>query len=96
MTTVASGRTSVGALDEIRLFDKPLDAEQMAASYKPVTATHKIPALPQPFTLWTGPPIPSDVEQIPFAEGVEHRTIHRPSEDGYKFLHGAAIVHTRA
>jgi len=82
----------VGALDEIRLFDKPLDAAQMAAPYRPVTATHKIPALPQPFTLWSGPPIPSDVEEIPFAEGVEHRTIHRPSEDGYKFLHGAAIV----
>ena len=83
----------VGALDEIRLFDKPLDAEQLAASYKPVTATHKIPAPPQPFTLWTGPPIPPDVEQIPFVKGVEHRTIHRASKDGYKFLHGAAIVH---
>jgi hypothetical protein len=82
----------VGALDEIRLFDKPLDAQQMAASYKPVTATHKIPPQPRPFTLWTGPPIPSDVEKIPFPTGVEHRTIHRPSKDGYKFLHGAAIV----
>ena len=64
----------------------------MAASYKPVTATHKIPERPQPFTLWTGPPIPTDVERIPFAEGVEHRTIHRPTDDSYKFLHGAAIV----
>ena len=82
----------VGALDEIRLFDKPLDAAQVAATYKPVMATHKIPALPKPFTLWNGPPIPLDVERIPFAEGIEHRTIHRPSEDGYKFLHGAAIV----
>jgi len=82
----------VGALDEIRLFDKPLDAAQMAAACKPATATHEIPAPPQPFKLWAGPPIPSDVEEIPFAEGVEHRTIHRPSEDGYKFLHGAAIV----
>ncbi len=82
----------VGALDEIRLVDKPLGAKQMAAAYKPVTATHKIPALPQTFALWTGPPIPSNVEQIPFVEGIEHRTIHRPSEGGYKFLHGAAIV----
>jgi hypothetical protein len=81
-----------GALDDARLYDQPLGAEQMAALYKPVAATHKIPELAQPFTLWTGPPIPSDVEQIPFAEGIEHRTIHRPSEDGYKSLHGAAIV----
>ncbi len=82
----------VGALDDVRFIDRPLDAEQMAASYRPVSATHEIPALPQPFTLWTGSPFPSDVEQIPFAEGIEHRTVHRPSKDGYKFLHGAAIV----
>jgi hypothetical protein len=82
----------VGALDEIHLFDEPLDAEQMAASYRPVMTTHKIPAPPEPFTLWTGPPIPSNVEQISFVEGVEHRTIHRATKDGYKFLHGAAIV----
>ena len=81
-----------GAIDEVRLFDQPLDAEQLAASYKPATATHKIPKPPQPFTLWTGAPIPTEVEKIPFAEGLEHRTIHRPAEDGYKFLHGAAIV----
>jgi len=82
----------VGALDEIRLVDRPLGAQQMVAAYQPVTTTHKIPAQPQPFTLWTGPPIPSNVEQIPFAAGVEHRTIHRPSQDGFKFLHGAALV----
>lgn len=81
-----------GALDEIHLFDKPLDARQMATAYKPVTATHKVPEQSQPITLWTGPPIPSNVEKIPFAEGIEHRTIHRPTEDGNKFLHGAAIV----
>jgi hypothetical protein len=45
------------------------------------------------FTLWTGPSIPSDVEQIPFVEGIQHQTIQRATKDGYKFLHGAAIVH---
>lgn len=82
----------VGAIDEIRLVDKPRSAKEMAASYKPVTATHKIPAQLQPFTLWTGPPIPSDVAKIPVVEGIEHRTIHRAAKNGYKFLHGAAIV----
>ncbi len=81
-----------GALDSIRLTDKPLDADQMKAMYKPVSATHKIPVVAQPFTLWTGPAIPTDVTQIPFAEGVEHRTIHEPAETDPKFLHGAAIV----
>jgi len=35
-----------GALDEIRLFEKPLEAKQLAAAYKPVRATHKIPKPP--------------------------------------------------
>ena len=56
-----------GALDEVRLHDKPLDAEKMAATYTPVTSTHKVPKPPKPFTLWTGPPIPDNVELIPFA-----------------------------
>ena len=81
-----------GALDDIYLVDKPLNADRMATLYKPVAAIHDIPKRALPFTLWTGPPIPSDVERIPFAQNVEHRTIHRPSEDTHKFLHGAAIV----
>ena len=44
------------------------------------------------FTLWTGAPVPDNIESIPFVPGVEHRTIHRAAEDGYKFLHGAAII----
>ena len=82
----------VGALDEIRLFDEPLNAEQMAEAYVPVTAVHLIPTPPEPWKLWVGPPIPSNIDKIPFVEGVEHRTIHRPTKDGFKFLHGAAIV----
>ena len=42
--------------------------------------------------LWSGPPIPSDREAIPMVDGVVHRTIHTATEEGYKFLHGAAIV----
>ena len=53
---------------------------------------HEVAPLPKPFTLWTGPAIPGDVEKTPFVRGVEHRTIHRADANGYKFLHGAAIV----
>lgn len=53
----------------------------------------KVEALPAPYELWAGPPISADVTTIPFVLGIVHRTIHRPSEDGYRFLHGAAIVH---
>lgn len=48
-----------------------------------------------PFELWTGPPIANDVDEIDFVPGIQHRTIHRATADGYKFLHGAAIVHHR-
>lgn len=56
-------------------------------------APREVEPLPKPVTLWSGPPIPSDVTKIPIVPGVEHRTIHRASADGYRFLHGAAIVH---
>jgi len=52
----------------------------------------KVAPLPEPYPLWTGPVIPKDPESIPFAKDIEHRVIHRPDADGYKFLHGAAIV----
>jgi len=47
---------------------------------------------PTTYTLWTGEPIPGDAKQIPFVPGVVHQTIHRATADGFKFLHGAAIV----
>ena len=78
-----------GALDEIRLVDKPLDAKQMAAAYKPVTATHEIPKPPQPFALWSGPPMPQDPADLPVPDRLTHSVIHRPGPDDYKFLHGA-------
>ncbi|MCA9014713.1 MAG: exo-alpha-sialidase [Planctomycetaceae bacterium] len=46
----------------------------------------------EPQTLWTGPPIPADFEKIPFVPGMTHQTIHHATKDGYKFLHGAAII----
>lgn len=48
--------------------------------------------LPKPVTLWTGPPIPADLDQIPFVPGITHQTIHRATKEGFKFLHGAAII----
>jgi len=56
-------------------------------------APRKVEPLPGTYTLWTGPPIPSDVTKIPFVPNVRHQTIHRATADGYKFLHGAAIAH---
>ncbi|MDF1745350.1 MAG: exo-alpha-sialidase, partial [Gimesia sp.] len=52
----------------------------------------KIKPLPKPVTLWNGPPIPADLNQIPLVPGMAHQTIHRAQKDGFKFLHGAAII----
>lgn len=83
----------VGALDEVRLSDKPMDAEQMQAGYEPVEATHGVPKPPAPYKLWSGPPIPK-AGDIPEPEGLEHSVIYRPVEkDDDKFIHGAAIIH---
>lgn len=56
-------------------------------------APEKVEPVPGRYSLWTGPSIPTDVAQIPFVPDIKHRTIHRPTTDGYRFLHGAAIVH---
>ncbi len=86
-------QTFVGALDEFRLFDKPLDARKMAVSYKPVTATHKIPEPPQPLTLWTGQTIPKASE----AEVLKHVRFHvlkkqRPDTDGCRWTLGVGLA----
>ena len=52
----------------------------------------KAPSLPDSYELWSGPALPKDPTKIPFATGLVHTTIHRPDADGYKFLHGTAIV----
>jgi len=52
----------------------------------------KVDPLPDSYQLWAGPKFPTDPTEIPFAAGIEHRIVHRPSADDHKFLHGAAIV----
>ncbi len=56
-------------------------------------APHDVEPLPGTFELWTGSPIPTNPEMLPPVKGVRHQTIHEATADGYKFLHGAAIVH---
>ena len=83
----------VGALDEIRLIDKPLGAKQMAAAYKPVTATHKIIERRKPVRLWTGPTLPQTSE-AEVLKGVQFHVIKKYERkvDGYGFLHGVALA----
>ena len=83
----------VGALDEIRLFNNPLDAKQMVAAYKPVSATHKIPGRPKPRTLWTGSALP-ETSEAEVLKGLQFHVIKKYERkvDGYGFLHGVALA----
>ncbi|MEE2642350.1 MAG: exo-alpha-sialidase [Planctomycetota bacterium] len=83
----------VGALDEIRLFDRPLSDEQMKDAYQPVKAMHRIPRLPDPVKLWTGGAFPKTSE-AEILQGVRFEVIKRyePAVDGYRFLHGVALA----
>ena len=54
---------------------------------------HKVEPLAPELKLWNGAAFPRDVTKIPFVPGAEHRIIHKPAPDGYRFLHGAAIIH---
>ncbi|HIK91922.1 MAG TPA: LamG domain-containing protein, partial [Planctomycetes bacterium] len=93
----------VGAIDEVRLFDRPLDAKELTAAYKPIAATHEIPnfasrmnvaANPQAAHLWSDNatlPATADAEVL---TDVTFRVIKKwePDIDGYKWLHGVALA----
>jgi len=85
-----------GAMDEVQVFNRALDHEEIKGLYFPVEKTHPLPKVTSPinsiYPLWSGEPIPANPNQIPFVKSLEHRTIHRPADDQHKFLHGAAII----
>jgi hypothetical protein len=87
-------QTMVGALDDIRLFDRPLTAKQMAALYQPVEASHEIPEAPQKAALWgDAQPFPkaADIEMV---DGAEFHVIKKwePKVDRYQWLHGVGLA----
>ena len=99
-TTRAAYRTelSLGAIDLVsgsRIADGAwyLIDDLVILGGADLPAPHDPPELLKPVTFWTGEEIPRDALQIPEVAGLEHHTVHRASADGYKFLHGAAIVH---
>jgi len=88
----------VGALDEARLFDRTMTESEVAALYEQhrsaaASAVVHTPPEFQNFPLWSGAPIPENPEEIPFATGITHQTLHDARTHDYKFLHGAALIH---
>ncbi len=80
-------QTFQGALDDVMLFNRPLEPKEMAALYTPVVATHQIPDFAKPFPLWDeSQPLPTAAdysrpcETSPFTSsrsGIRRRTATR-------------------
>lgn len=87
-----------GALDEASLYDRTLKQDEISKLYQQnldvaAAAEKHTPPKRKLYALWSGPPIPDDPTQIPFAEGITHQTLLDARTHEYKFLHGAAIIH---
>ena len=87
----------IGALDEAALYERALNDKEVSELYeKHRTAAEQAvehhPPKVEVYQLWSGGPISKNPEDIPFAKGIEHQTLHDARTHDYKFLHGAAII----
>ena len=87
----------LGALDEAVLINRALADDEIAGLYEQQRAAAEVSEIHTPprtevYPLWSGGSIPKDPQDIPFAEGIEHQTLHDARTHDYKFLHGAAII----
>ena len=84
-----------GALDEVRFEPRVQSAEEIAASYQPVKATHELPKpILADFPLWDETQRLAEAKDLPVLEGVEFHVIKRWDKpaDGYTFLHGVGLA----
>lgn len=84
-----------GALDDMRFEPRAMSAEEIAASYRPIAATHE---LPKPktadFPLWDDSQKLAEAKDLPVFDGVEFHVIKKwdKAADGYTFLHGVGLA----
>jgi hypothetical protein len=83
-----------GAVDEFSLQPRALSADEIAASFRPVLATHEIPKpLVSGVPLWDERIPLLKTAELPVVQGVRFSVI-KPYEfhkDGYRFLHGVGL-----
>lgn len=84
-----------GALDEAHFEPRVMSAEEIAASYRPITATHE---LPKPktadFPFWDDSQKLAEAKDLPVLDGLEFHVIKKwnKAADGYTFLHGVGLA----
>lgn len=94
MDNTGARQMLVGAPDEARTFDRALPASEMAALYRPVSATLPVPAPVKPVTLWDASRPLGKAAELPAVAGVEFHVIKQWDQpgDGYTFLHGVGLA----
>lgn len=84
-----------GALDEAHFEPRVLSAQEIASSYRPITATHELPkSILADFPLWDDTQKLAEAKDLPLLEGVEFHIIKKWDKpaDGYTFLHGVGLA----
>lgn len=85
----------IGALDEARIESRALSAEEIAASYHPITAMHELPAaFGAGYTLWDESQMLGGANDLPLVNGAEFHVIkkQRPDTDGAKWTLGVGLA----
>lgn len=87
-------QTFQGALDEVMVFHRAVQPQEIAAIYKPVMTTHQLPDDAQPFRLWDDTQALPVADDIPTLKEVTFRVIKKWDQkaDGYTFLHGVGLA----
>jgi hypothetical protein len=83
-----------GAVDAATYAPRVLSAEEIARSYHPVTATHRIPkGILATTPLWEASAKLPKAAEAKVLEGVEFRVIkaNEPAKDGFVWLHGVGL-----
>jgi len=86
-------QTFQGALDNAMLFNRGLQADEIAKLYTPVAATHQLPDYARPAPLWDQQqPLPAATAIANLPE-VKFSVIKKwdRNNDGYTFLHGVGL-----
>ena len=83
-----------GAVDEFSVQPRALTANEIAAAYRPVSATHEVPKLAVGLPLWdSNTPLPKAAE-LPQVAGAKFYGLKkpRPDEDGCNFTLGVGLA----
>ncbi len=83
-----------GAVDEFSFQPRVLTAKEIAAAYRPVSATHAVPKLAAELPLWESNIPLAKAAELPQVKGAQFHVLkkQRPDEDGCNFTLGVGLA----